>query len=194
MGPGSYGGVGAYGGPASGQWHVPPPAGAAYAFPTSPRPEASGGFLTGDAWHGPPLATWGQRVGAWFMDALAAYAPMALLLAVAAGSADAIGGAALILVLLAIGWPIGYLVLQIAGEGRSGQSPGKRAVGIRVVRASDGRCIGAGQAFGRRLMHFIDWLPSWLIVVPLGLLWPLWHNKRQTWADMVLGTVVVTVR
>ncbi|MGW2856944.1 hypothetical protein ACWDAZ_35160, partial [Streptomyces sp. NPDC001215] len=33
-----------------------------------------------------------------------------------------------------------------------------------------------------------------VIVIPLGYLWPLWHNKRQTWADMVLGSVVLSDR
>ncbi|WP_328478814.1 RDD family protein [Streptomyces sp. NBC_00377] len=194
VGPGSYGGIDAYGGPASGQWHVPPPAGAAYAFPTSPQPATSGGlgFLTGDAWHGVPLASWGQRAGAWFIDALAAYVPMALPLIIAVTSGNSIGAAGVVLLcLVAIGWPVGYVVIQVAGEGSTGQGLGKRLVGIRVVQASDGQVIGSGQAFGRQLLHLLDWLPSCLIVLPLGFLWPLWHNKRQTWADMLLGTVVI---
>jgi hypothetical protein len=36
------------------------------------------------------------------------------------------------------------------------------------------------------LAHILDSLPCYL-----GYLWPLWDAKRQTFADKVMGTVVI---
>lgn len=194
VGPGAYGGIGSYGGPASGQWHVPPPRGAAYGFPTSPQPPSGSGFLTGTAWFGPPLANWGQRAGALLIDYLAAIVPPFILFVIGIASAQTLGAGVVLFLLLGVAWFFGYVIYQVVGEGRTGQGLGKRVVGIRVVRESDGQPLGVGQAFGRHLLHIIDYLPAVVIVIPLGYLWPLWHNKRQTWADMVLGSVVLSDR
>ncbi len=40
----------------------------------------------------------------------------------------------------------------------------------------------------RDLAHVLDSLPFYI-----GWLWPLWDTKRQTFADKVVKTVVVTV-
>ncbi|SEG62411.1 RDD family protein [Actinacidiphila yanglinensis] len=71
-------------------------------------------------------------------------------------------------------------------EGSTGQTPGKRIVGIRLLREADGSALGFGLAFGRRILHGLDALPCCL-----GYLWPLWDEKRQTWADKMVHTVVV---
>lgn len=71
-------------------------------------------------------------------------------------------------------------------EGTTGQSPGKRRLGIRLERADTGTPIGFGQAIVRRLVHILDALPCYL-----GFLWPLWDERRQTFADKVTATVVV---
>ncbi len=70
--------------------------------------------------------------------------------------------------------------------GRTGQSWGRRVVGIRLVSARTGRPIGAGRAFLRDLAHILD-----NIILYVGYLFPLWTAKRQTIADMVTRTVVV---
>lgn len=85
------------------------------------------------------------------------------------------------------------LIATIAGviwefrlEGRTGQSIGKRALSIRLVREATGELIGTGAAVGRRLTHVLD-----NALFGLGWLWPLWDAKKQTIADKVHGTVVV---
>ncbi|SDP44754.1 Uncharacterized membrane protein YckC, RDD family [Pedococcus dokdonensis] len=71
--------------------------------------------------------------------------------------------------------------------GRTGQSIGKKAMGIRLVDEHSGRPIGAGMAFVRDLAHYLDGAAY------IGYLWPLWDDKRQTFADKILNTVVVEV-
>ncbi|WP_308012122.1 RDD family protein [Actinacidiphila acidipaludis] len=71
-------------------------------------------------------------------------------------------------------------------EGSTGQTPGKRIVGIRLLREHDGSSLGFGLAFGRRLLHVLDSLAC-----GLGYLWPLWDAKKQTFADKCVHTVVI---
>ncbi len=74
--------------------------------------------------------------------------------------------------------------------GPSGQTIGKRAVGIRVVDINTGGPIGFGRALGRYLFKsFISGS-----VCFLGYLWMLWDDKKQTWHDKVTNAVVVDAR
>ncbi|MFE6616004.1 RDD family protein [Amycolatopsis sp. NPDC057786] len=70
--------------------------------------------------------------------------------------------------------------------GTTGQSLGKKILKIKLVRESDGQPIGPLMAFVRDLCHNLD---GW--VCGLGYLWPLWDEKKQTFADKILSTVVV---
>ncbi|HEV7536162.1 MAG TPA: RDD family protein, partial [Acidimicrobiia bacterium] len=72
-------------------------------------------------------------------------------------------------------------------EGRpAGQTPGKKAVGTRVVRQSNGASLGFGLAIGRTFARILDGF-----VFMLGLLWAIWDPQRQTWHDKIAGTLVV---
>jgi len=71
-------------------------------------------------------------------------------------------------------------------EGGSGQTLGKRAVGIRVVDAHTGGPIGTGRAVGRYFAR----IPS-AFVCYLGYLWMLWDRDRQTWHDKMTNSQVV---
>lgn len=70
--------------------------------------------------------------------------------------------------------------------GGTGYTIGKGVLGITLVSEATGQPIGAGKAFLRSLAHILDSLPCYL-----GLLWPLWDAKRQTFADKVMCTVVI---
>ncbi|MDQ1647203.1 MAG: hypothetical protein QOJ50_3387, partial [Cryptosporangiaceae bacterium] len=48
--------------------------------------------------------------------------------------------------------------------------------------------IGIGRTIRRDFAHIVDCFP-WGI----GVLWPLWDAKRQTFADKIMNTVVVKV-
>lgn len=72
--------------------------------------------------------------------------------------------------------------------GKTGQSWGRKALNIRLVKDDSRQPIGAGLAFVRDIAHFID-----LIICMIGFLFPLWDAKRQTIADKLVSTVVVDV-
>jgi uncharacterized RDD family membrane protein YckC len=88
---------------------------------------------------------------------------------------------------------VGYLVDLVlqAGyftyfEGSSGQTPGKRVLGIWVLDAQTAAPLGFGRAFGRYVFSLVS-----ALVFYLGYLWMLWDRNRQTWHDKVAGAVVV---
>ncbi|WP_214514936.1 RDD family protein [Rhodococcus sp. WY5] len=74
----------------------------------------------------------------------------------------------------------------IVRQGRTGASIGKSVLHIRVVFEETGQPIGVGQNFLRQLAHVLDGLPCYL-----GYLFPLWEDKRRTFADMIMKTVVL---
>jgi uncharacterized RDD family membrane protein YckC len=98
------------------------------------------------------------------------------------------GGSAFGSILIMIGGLIAlagslWLLYQ---EGTTGQTPGKKMVNIRVLREADGQPIGFGMAIVRRICHAVD-----EFACCVGFLWPLWDAKKQTFADKIMGTVVV---
>ncbi|MFD8548298.1 RDD family protein [Streptomyces sp. NPDC059649] len=101
----------------------------------------------------------------------------------AADNATPVGSFVLIAIAGLIGLAAGLFVL--AKEGSTGQTPGKKALGIRLVKEATGQPIGFGMAFVRKLCHILDGFCC------LGYLWPLWDEKSQTFADKIAGTVVV---
>ncbi|MFI6688648.1 RDD family protein [Streptomyces sp. NPDC050485] len=132
----------------------------------------------------PPFAGWIQRVGATIIDGLIVGVPYAVVAIIAAAAGK--GGAAVIFGLLGFLVVVGLMLWLLYQEGTTGQTPGKKAVGIKVLRESDGQVIGFGMAFVRRLAHFLDSIACYI-----GWLWPLWDSKKQTFADKVCSTVVV---
>ena len=73
-------------------------------------------------------------------------------------------------------------------EGGSGQTLGKKALGIRVVDSRTGGSIGVGRGVGR---YFARILSSFLC--GLGYLWMLWDPEKQTWHDKIVNSYVVKV-
>ncbi|MCX5236881.1 RDD family protein [Streptomyces prunicolor] len=127
----------------------------------------------------PPYANWGQRFLGTLVDGLVFAVPYALYIAGAASKNAALTGIGGILLL-------GLFIWQLIREGRTGQTVGKQALGIRLVRESDGQPLGVGMAFVRRLAHFLDGISCYI-----GFLWPAWDAKRQTFADKICGTIVI---
>ena len=77
-----------------------------------------------------------------------------------------------------------YLVYFIAG---SGQTPGKMAVGVKVVDLSGGNA-GYMRAIFRAFGYYIS-----SSIFMAGFLWSLVDRRRQTWHDKLAGTVVVEI-
>lgn len=98
------------------------------------------------------------------------------------GPSEAVGVTLFIVVLLLV-W--GYMpFFEIVW---SGQTPGKRAQGIRVVRA-DGSPVTVGAALLRNLFRLVDMLPTMYIV---GVITMLVDGQSRRVGDIVAGTLVV---
>ena len=65
----------------------------------------------------------------------------------------------------------------------SGQTPGKRILGLRVLR-TDGKRLMFRNAFWRRVGYYIS------TILYLGFIWILFDNKRQGFHDKIAGTIV----
>jgi uncharacterized RDD family membrane protein YckC len=76
-------------------------------------------------------------------------------------------------------------------HGRWGQSLGKRALGIRVVRAADGGPIGYGTALWRVGFTYLISFVTCGLGGLLDALWILWDGQKQTLHDKVAKTYVV---
>jgi uncharacterized RDD family membrane protein YckC len=116
------------------------------------------------------------------------YAILIVQLVVSDTSTSGIEGAAVAMIIglgvmvASLGW-IAYN-RWITG-GKTGQSVGKRATKIRLVGKETNAPIGARNACIRDLVHILDALTL------VGYLWPLWDEKRQTFADQIMKTIVI---
>ena len=123
---------------------------------------------------------WWRRTAAYLVDNLIA-APFFL----AAGLLDAPRYAAAYSTLAGLGFAV-WIYNRWWRTGRTGQSWGRRLVGIRLVDEASAEPIGPVKAAVRDLAHLLDSL-----ILYIGYLLPLWTAKRQTLADTLLRTVVV---
>ncbi|WP_405084662.1 RDD family protein [Microbispora sp. NBC_01389] len=177
-----------------GQGGYPPPQGGQYG-PGQYGGQPSGGY------GGPELAHWGLRVGAYLIDALVIGIPSGILYTIGGsmtasslevdpdtGQLTSTGGSGIGVVIYFLGLVValGLTLWLKYREGTTGQTVGKKVLGIKTVKEETGEYIGFGMAFVRYLCHIIDGLPCYI-----GFLWPLWDAKRQTFADKIVGTVVV---
>ncbi len=121
-------------------------------------------------------AVWGLRVASAFIDYLA-IPIVAILFAIAH-----VWVLALLLDLVAIVWALYNAFIG----GSTGQSVGKRIIGTRLLRESDGQLIGGWMGILRYILHVVD-----SILCYIGYLWPLWDAKRQTFSDKIVGTIVI---
>lgn len=199
----------AYGQPPSAP---PPPPAQGYGAPAAPT-----GYGAAPAGYGygaptPPYASWGARAGAFIIDGLVGAVAMIpfwigyglLIGGAAAGGASeydpntgmyvpagepngalmAIGG-----LLMFIGFLVSLAFLfwnYGLKQGKTGYSIGKGVLGIKVVKEADGQVLGTWFSIGRFFVHYLDQLACYI-----GYLWPLWDDKRQTFADKILSTLVI---
>lgn len=124
---------------------------------------------------GPRAGFW-KRFGASFLDGI-------LLAVVNVALVQAVGGAG-----QAISVGLGLAYYAVLEGGATGQTLGKRALGIRVISFETGGPIG----YGRALIRYLGRIVS-AIVLFLGYLWMLWDGQKQTWHDKMAGSVVVPV-
>ncbi len=70
---------------------------------------------------------------------------------------------------------------------KSGQTPGMKMMGIKVVRDVDGGPVSSGQA----ILRFIGYWVSGLVFY-LGYIWIFIDKRRRGWHDLIAATVVVS--
>ncbi len=131
-------------------------------------------------------AHWGKRIAAFLLDFspwVVAYLIGLLVMLVADQSAGEIvagaGG------LLFFGFNIWNRWIRM---GTTGQSLGKKIMKIKLVKETTGEPLGVGMTIVREICHFLD-----NALCGLGYWWPLWDQKRQTFADKIITTVVLPV-
>jgi uncharacterized RDD family membrane protein YckC len=150
--------------------------------PVQPQP------TTGPPWTPPtgpsgPRASFWQRFGAFLIDIIIIGGAGAIVVAVLALIDDSLYGIGYVF------WFVASLAYSIYFTGGpSGQTIGKRILGIRVIDFGTGGSIGRGRAVIRYIGQIIS---SWICY--LGFLWMLWDREKQTWADKMATSVVVPV-
>lgn len=169
-------------------------------YPANPANPYGGTMLPKEAY-----ASWGQRVGAFLLDYLlllpfilvgsiligigAASTASSTTYNSATGTYGTSGGFSLLALLGYLIYTFGVLAVSIWNRwytaGKTGQSWGKRVMGLKLVREADGQPLGVGMAFVRDLAHVVDGL-----ICYVGYLFPLWDAKRQTLADKIVSTAV----
>jgi len=122
------------------------------------------------------LATWGTR----FLGGLVDYVVPAIIFNAIVG----FNSNSVVPTYLQLAW-WGVLGVMV---GSSGQTPGKRMNGVKVLRERDGQVVGVGTGILRQYAHILDSLACLL-----GWLWPLWDRKRQTFADKIVSTVAIKI-
>jgi uncharacterized RDD family membrane protein YckC len=176
---------GGYGPPPGGGYGPPPesyPPPGGYPPPGSYPPQGGSQSYGPPPGYGPPsggfgtLAEWPQRALGYLID----FGPIIVLDIITVALPSAIR---LLFFLVALGWGI-FLAVQL---GQTGSTPGMRVVGLRAISKTTGQPIGAGMAVVRWIAHFVD-----TIICFVGWLFPLWDKEKQTIADKIVSTVVVT--
>ena len=143
------------------------------------------------------LASPGRRLAARIIDVVIVFVVAIVLGAMGIfGLAGAIGAGEGILALF-VGVALVLFPLLLIYEptliALKGQTLGKMAMGIMVVRADDGGVPGWGKAIGRWILPgllsvipAVGWLLSLLVYISL-----LWDDRRQGWHDKMATTVVI---
>lgn len=134
--------------------------------PAAPAPDTSHVIVV--------RAGFGQRLGASLIDRVG-FAIFYLILRALAGQV-----VSSIVTLL-----VGLAYFSLLEGSASGQTIGKRLVGIRVADASSNGPLGFGRAFLRDICRYLSTIPLFL-----GYFWMLWDENKQTWHDKIAKAVV----
>jgi uncharacterized RDD family membrane protein YckC len=182
---------------------VPTPAAPAPAAPAAPAPQAAPqapayGYVPAAGRPGPAPGVFYSghpaRLVAWILDGIifsiiatiVYFIVGTIMVMVAATGSDTLTG------ISALAGFVAIVVFSLAWYpywwSKSGQSPGKKIMHIKVVRADNGELISFGQGIIRLIGYGVS-----AFVFYLGFLWILVDNRRQGWADKMASTVVIEV-
>ena len=149
----------------------PPPPG-----PSGPGGAPAPGFAALGTGETVQLATPGGRLGARIID---------IIIVGVLGSIAGFIESFVVPIVVGVAYEIVFVALK-------GQTPGKMATSIKIVRADNGGLPDWGVSAGRWIIPTIGYV---LVVIP-GLLVHaslLWDDRRQGWHDKAVKTLVVKV-
>lgn len=152
---------------------------------------------------GGSFASWGSRFVAYLVDTIIGLVPFYILYALGMWLAvkdattytnpdgtkytEGVNGLGLAIVGLASLALLAYSIWNFGmKQGKTGQSIGKKMMKIAVVDHQTGQPIGVGRGIGRMFAQILNGLPCYI-----GYLWPLWDDKKQSFADKVMNTLVI---
>jgi uncharacterized RDD family membrane protein YckC len=152
---------------------------------------------------GPPLVSYGRRLGGWLIDWLIIGVVSGVIIALSGSyshtSTTTVYGnnSTFHSTNFSIDWR-GYLIQVVLALGygmllcgsRRGQTVGMMAVGARAVDMRSGGSIGFPRALWRA---FFEYLMAALLLIPwvIDMLFPLWDPMRQCLHDKVSRTLVI---
>jgi uncharacterized RDD family membrane protein YckC len=184
--------------PAPGGFPPPPapPGDGGYGAPPPPaygsQPQFGGGYGQQPAYGGQAApvggayAEWPQRVLAYLIDGAIVFGAVIVVIIVATILGQISNGLGALVAIL------GYLAAialgiwnQIIVQGNTGQSIGKKQIGIKLISEQTGQPLGPLMTFVRQIAHFLDGICF------IGYLWPLWDEKKQTFADKIMTSIVI---
>lgn len=135
-------------------------------------------------------ASWGSRLGAWFIDALllgfASWEIGRIVSDPSPGFSQAVHPVPIVVAVVAA------LYFTLC-HSLAGQTVGKAVVGLKVF---DSRSLGR-LSLGRAFLRWLVTLLLWILVVPglLDSVSPLWNeDSNQAWHDKIARSVVMRVR
>ena len=122
-----------------------------------------------------------ERLGANVIDNFVLIVPIMIIQFFLAGSGEPLPSQLANFVFLAI--PVAYH--WYFWTRRNGQTPGKFALGIRVIK-TDGSQLGDVDAVIRAIGYHVS-----VMLFGLGFIWALFDKKNQSWHDKIARTYVV---
>ena len=163
-----------------------------------PRPAAVSAGVTGR----PVLSGWWRRVGAQLIDGAIILAGALVVLAILAAmgvSADTEGGAVATIVAALFGLfaiaIVALLYAPVLMSRTNGQTLGRMALGIRVIRADGGPMTFwfalLREVLVKTLLVGVVSSATFGLASLLDALWPLWDEENRALHDLVVNTRVI---
>lgn len=121
-------------------------------------------------------ADFGRRLVAWLIDAVIVGVPTFILMAI------------LPLMLVWLVALAGGVAYQVYFWTSTGQTIGKKAMGLKVVNAETGALLDTGGAVMRYVGYMVSAIPIYL-----GFLWVIWDPQHDGWHDKIAKTKVIKV-
>jgi len=147
---------------------------------------AAYGYDSGYASAAPELATFGNRALGWAID----YAAPAVAYGILSSIIGNLGHGAISGLLTFVLWvaEVAFIVWNSGYQaGTTGYSLGRKIAKTKLVSEATGQPLGSGTGILRVFAHIVD-----SVICYVGWLFPLWDSKRQTIADKIVKSVVVS--